>query len=299
MPQPGLVRTGLRHPATMPVEFIGQVATRHGSEIHPPSGPAIDPEFLYRFVGVARGGRLRQGAGRAQLVGSRRAAGRRLRRGAHALARLPRRAPARLHGAHPRGPGLRHPRPVLRRAGRDAHDLRRQRRRPGPRRRPRRQGRALPAHRRVPRGRQAHLDRRGALRPPRRVLRGQRRRTPPRARCSSPGSRSTSAAPRPTPTGWAASTPTCSRSGASRWRRPPSRSPRCTRPREPRAARRCPASASRSGPSWGPPRTRRGRARTTSSTASSRTTAAGAPSPGAAPTAGATRPPAPTSGRSA
>ena len=44
--------THLRHPSDMPVEFIGQIATRPGSEIHPPSGPAIDPDFLYRFVGV-------------------------------------------------------------------------------------------------------------------------------------------------------------------------------------------------------------------------------------------------------
>ena len=30
----------------MPVEFIGQIGTQHGSEIHPPSGPAIDPAFV-------------------------------------------------------------------------------------------------------------------------------------------------------------------------------------------------------------------------------------------------------------
>ncbi|MEJ2866824.1 LLM class flavin-dependent oxidoreductase [Actinomycetospora sp. OC33-EN08] len=34
----------------MGVEFIGQVSTRHSSEIHPASGPAIDPAFLRRFV---------------------------------------------------------------------------------------------------------------------------------------------------------------------------------------------------------------------------------------------------------
>ena len=34
----------------MPVEFVGQIGTQHGSEIHPPSGPAIDPGFVRRFV---------------------------------------------------------------------------------------------------------------------------------------------------------------------------------------------------------------------------------------------------------
>lgn len=32
------------------VEFIGQIGTQHASEIHPPSGPAIDPDFVRRFV---------------------------------------------------------------------------------------------------------------------------------------------------------------------------------------------------------------------------------------------------------
>ena len=36
----------------MGVEFIGQISTQHASEIHPSSGPAIDPDFVRRFVGA-------------------------------------------------------------------------------------------------------------------------------------------------------------------------------------------------------------------------------------------------------
>lgn len=33
-----------------PVEFVGMIGTRHVSEIHPPVGPEIDPDFVRRFV---------------------------------------------------------------------------------------------------------------------------------------------------------------------------------------------------------------------------------------------------------
>ena len=36
----------------MGVEFIGQISTQFASEIHPSSGPAIDPDFVRRFVGA-------------------------------------------------------------------------------------------------------------------------------------------------------------------------------------------------------------------------------------------------------
>jgi alkanesulfonate monooxygenase len=36
----------------MGVEFIGQISTQHASEIHPSTGPAIDPDFVRRFVGA-------------------------------------------------------------------------------------------------------------------------------------------------------------------------------------------------------------------------------------------------------
>jgi alkanesulfonate monooxygenase len=39
----------------MPVEFIGMIATREHSEIHPPRGPVVDVDFTRAF---ARGGRL-------------------------------------------------------------------------------------------------------------------------------------------------------------------------------------------------------------------------------------------------
>ena len=34
----------------MGVEFIGQISTQFASEIHPSSGPAIDPDFVRRFA---------------------------------------------------------------------------------------------------------------------------------------------------------------------------------------------------------------------------------------------------------
>ncbi|TCK20948.1 LLM class flavin-dependent oxidoreductase [Pseudonocardia endophytica] len=34
----------------MTVEFIGMIGTQHVSEIHPPSGPPVDPDFVRRFV---------------------------------------------------------------------------------------------------------------------------------------------------------------------------------------------------------------------------------------------------------
>jgi alkanesulfonate monooxygenase len=34
----------------MSVEFIGMIGTRHYSEIHPPSGPAIDIDYVRRFA---------------------------------------------------------------------------------------------------------------------------------------------------------------------------------------------------------------------------------------------------------
>lgn len=34
----------------MTVEFIGMIGTQHVSEIHPPSGPTVDPDFVRRFV---------------------------------------------------------------------------------------------------------------------------------------------------------------------------------------------------------------------------------------------------------
>jgi alkanesulfonate monooxygenase len=36
----------------MPVEFIGMIATREHSEIHPPHGPVVDPEFTRAFARV-------------------------------------------------------------------------------------------------------------------------------------------------------------------------------------------------------------------------------------------------------
>ena len=120
--------------------------------------------------------------------------------------------------------------------GRRAHHHRRQRRRAAPRRRLPGQGRAVRPHRRVPGHPAPRLDVAGAVLPrgPVLPLRGLR----PRVRRSPrTGSRSTSAAPRRRPTGSAAGTPTSSRSGASRWRRPPSRSPRSRR-RPPRPGAR-------------------------------------------------------------
>ncbi len=33
-----------------PLEFIGMISHRHGSEIHPPSGPILDPDYVVRFA---------------------------------------------------------------------------------------------------------------------------------------------------------------------------------------------------------------------------------------------------------
>lgn len=33
-----------------PLEFIGMISHRHGSEIHPPSGPILDPDYVLRFA---------------------------------------------------------------------------------------------------------------------------------------------------------------------------------------------------------------------------------------------------------
>src|SRR3954468_12719640 len=34
----------------MPVEFIGMIGTQHASEIHPPAGALVDPDFTARFA---------------------------------------------------------------------------------------------------------------------------------------------------------------------------------------------------------------------------------------------------------
>jgi alkanesulfonate monooxygenase len=34
----------------MPVEFIGMIGTQHASEIHPPAGPAVGPDYTRRFA---------------------------------------------------------------------------------------------------------------------------------------------------------------------------------------------------------------------------------------------------------
>ena len=34
----------------MSLDFIGMISTKHQSEIHPPHGPAIDPDYIKRFA---------------------------------------------------------------------------------------------------------------------------------------------------------------------------------------------------------------------------------------------------------
>ena len=95
--------------------------------------------------------------------------------------------------------------------------------------------------------------------------------TPTSARRSSRRSRCTSAARRMRPTESAASTPTSTRCGASRWPRPRSRSPRCMPPPHRPAASRPRGSASRSVRSSGRPRNSRGSGHTRSSRRRGRT----------------------------
>ena len=128
------------------------------------------------------------------------------------------------------------------------------------------QGRALRAHGRVPPDPRPGLD--GRTEPfdfdgRYYRVRGLRQRGPPVPAAAHPAV--TSAAPRRRRTDVGARTPTCSRSGASRWRRPPSRSPRCAPPRRPRAAPSRRASACPSARSWATRTRRRGSARTASS----------------------------------
>ena len=260
----------------MTVEFIGMISTRDQSETRRSRG-RHRPRLRAPFRPRPRGRRLRPRADRLRLVPAGRHPGGRVCREPHRPARLPDRAPSRVRGADAGGPHVRDPGPVLRRPDRRARHHRRQRRRAAPRRRLPAQGRALRPHRRVPRHPQAGVDlgRAVQLRGP--VLPDRGLPTPRSARRSSRGSRCTSAAPRSRPTGSAASTRTSTPCGASRWPRPPSRSPRSGRPPRPPAGPKRPGSASRSGPSSARPRSWPGNGPTRSSPPPRRTS----PSPAA------------------
>ena len=163
--------TGRNQPHARRVHRHDRHPGRVGDQAHRRTGHR--PDYTRRFA------RAHEDAGFDRVligyasVAARRHPGRRLRRRAHRAARLPGRAPARLRRADPRRPHVRHARPVQRRPDRGAHHHRRQRRRAAPRRRLPGQGRALRAHRRVPRHRQAGLDRPPAVQLRRQVLPGR------------------------------------------------------------------------------------------------------------------------------
>ena len=248
----------------MPVEFIGMIGARPGSETARPRGPAIDHDYLRGSRGRTRS-RLRPGAHRLRVLAARRPAGRRVR-AAHTerLAFLIAHRPGFVapDGGRAR---VRDARPAHARAHRRARHLRRQRRRAAPRRRHAGQGRALRAHRRVPPDPRPGLAVGDAVRLRRAGTTRSRTSSARSARTSSRGSPCTSAARRRRRSRSARGMRTCSRSGASRSRRPPSRSPGRGPPRRPRAATSRRASASRSARSSATPTRRRGSARTASS----------------------------------
>ena len=247
-----------------PVEFIGMIGTRDVSEIRPGVRAADRPRVVRRFVDAHEHGGFDQ-----VLVGSASTPDG-LQVAAYGAAHS-----ERLGFLVAHRPGF--VAPTLARAPfatldqfsggprRDAHHHRRQRRRPAPRRRPPRQGGALRAHRRVPRVVKPHLDRRRAVRPPRRALprRGRSPRGAPAPAAAHPallrrlvdggvpGRRQ--ARRRVRAVGRA----------AGRDRRADRRGPGGGRARP--GARRRPGSASRSARSSAPPRRRPGSARTTSS----------------------------------
>ena len=116
----------------MPVEFIGMIGAKPGSETDVRRGPAIDHGYLREFAQAHDEGgfdRVLIGYGSSQPDG--------LQVAAYAAAHterldLPHRPPARLRGADGRGARIRHARPAHPRAHRRACHLRRQRRRATP-----------------------------------------------------------------------------------------------------------------------------------------------------------------------
>ena len=219
----------------MGVEFIGQISTQFASEIHPSSGPAIDPDFVRRFVGA------HEDAGFDKvLVGHSASSADGLQVAAFAAAHSERLGYLVAHR-----PGFMAPTMAARAfATLDRFAAGASPCTPSPAAAtPTRPATATTSTRRGATRAPTSTSRSwSAPGPPRsrsttgRVLRRRRRRTrgPTAPAAAHPDllrrlvgcglSRS------------AASTPTCSRSGASRWPRPPSRSPACTRPRAPPAA---------------------------------------------------------------
>ena len=249
------------------VEILGMIGTRDASESRPGSGPAIDPVYTRRFARAheeAGFDRILIGYGSSWPEGTQVAA--------HVAAHTERLG---LLVAH--RPGFVAPTLAARtfatldqfsggRVAR-AHHHRRQRRRAAPRRRLPRPRRALRPHRRVPHHPAPRLDVVRARSTSRAGTTASRTTRPACCRTATATCRCSSAARRRRRTGSAASTPTRSCCGASRWPRPPSRSRRCGPPPRPPAGRRR-GSACRSARSSRRPRSSPGSGRTGSSTGS-------------------------------
>ena len=217
---------------TVPVEFIGMIGAKPGSETDVRRGPAIDHGYLRDFARAhdeAGFDRVLIGYGSSQPDGLQVAA---YARRAHRAAQLPHRPPPRRSWPRRWRRARSRRSTSSRRPHRRARHLRRQRRRAAARRRHAAQGRALRAHGRVPPGPRPRLALGDAVRLRRAATTRSRTSSARPARTQQPripallrrllGRRRSTSAP---------ATPTCSRSGASRSRRRPSRSPGCAPPR--------------------------------------------------------------------